>query len=291
MATTQLRRAVAAAPADTFKVATWNIRSGMGIRGFTTTSWDDETLNCEDPSRPLNAWGHRLPQRELARLRDDPAIVAVGLQEAWNCAAPPRVNSVLGFTGVSMEVEGVALLARHGFRGQVRYTRIDDEENRWVVGGDACLDEACDATVPVYSTHWGAPAGGFEAQAAATAALLSAEARPHVLVGDLNVSEVDRWSPWVPCAAASSRSPALDILRRAGYQDAWASTHLGEGWTGMVSRPECGHPQGSPFKRIDYVLTKGLRPLSMAQFARPAPGADAPSDHIGLIVELAVAAP
>ena len=41
----------------TFKVATWNIRSGMGVRGFATRNWDDETLNCSDPSRPVNAWG------------------------------------------------------------------------------------------------------------------------------------------------------------------------------------------------------------------------------------------
>jgi hypothetical protein len=39
-----------------FKVATWNIRSGMGIRGFTTTSWSHETTNCTDQSKPVNAW-------------------------------------------------------------------------------------------------------------------------------------------------------------------------------------------------------------------------------------------
>jgi endonuclease/exonuclease/phosphatase family metal-dependent hydrolase len=263
----------------------------MGVRGFTTTTWDDETLNCEDASRPLNAWGHGLPQRELARLRDDPAIVALGLQEAWNCASPERVNGILGFATASMEVEGVALLARHGFRGPVQYTRINAEENRWVVGGDVCLDEACATTVPVYSTHWGAPPDEFPLQARATVELLGRQPRPHVLVGDLNVYEIDRWSPWAPCAAATTRSAALDIVRRAGYRDAWPSTQIGAGWTGMASRPECGHPQGGPFKRIDYVFTRGLDAIATAQFARAAPGGDAPSDHIGLIAELAFPRP
>src|SRR5205814_892059 len=71
-----------------FKVATWNIRSGMGIRGFTTTSWSSDTLNCTDRSQLLNAWGIGLPQQELEQIRDDASIVAFATQEAWNCGNP-----------------------------------------------------------------------------------------------------------------------------------------------------------------------------------------------------------
>ncbi|MGE0445989.1 MAG: endonuclease/exonuclease/phosphatase family protein [Vicinamibacterales bacterium] len=311
----QLRRSVAVATAPTFKVATWNIRSGMGVRGFRTRSetkvsgsvepgtsvpagsvepgtsvpagsWDHETLNCDDRSRAMNAWGIGLPQRVLAELRQDEAIVAVALQEAWNCAAPERVNEILGFATASREVEGVALLARHGVRGSVRYARLDAANNRWVVGADVCLDEACQRTVPVYSTHFGSAADELTSQARAVVELLRESSSPHLLLGDLNVYEIDRWSPWVPCAGTTRRSPVLDVLRAAGYRDAWVETQAGAGWTGMASRPDCGSPQGMPFKRIDYVLTRGVDVIATSQFAAAMPGGDAPSDHRGLIAEL-----
>jgi endonuclease/exonuclease/phosphatase family metal-dependent hydrolase len=237
----------------------------------------------------LNAWGVGLPQRVLRHLRDDRGVIALALQEAWNCAAPAHVNRVLGFESASREVEGVALVARYGMRGPVRYTRIDERHNRWVVGGDVCLDPACATTVPIYSTHWGAPPDELVRQATATVEALSSVGR-HVLLGDLNVHDIDRWSPLVPCALGDRRgADALQILRGAGYRDAWRATHAGAGWTGMASRPGCGLPSGSPYKRIDYVLTRGLVPRSSTQFAIAQPGADAPSDHRGLTAELSLA--
>src|SRR4029079_142487 len=85
-----------AARVERFKVATWNIRSGMGIRGFSTTSWSSDTLNCTARSKPTHAWGIGLPQQELERIRDDQSIVAFATQEAWNCGNPANINSVLG---------------------------------------------------------------------------------------------------------------------------------------------------------------------------------------------------
>jgi endonuclease/exonuclease/phosphatase family metal-dependent hydrolase len=55
----------------------------------------------------------------------------------------------------------------------------------------------------------------------------------------------------------------------------------------MASRPGCGQPRGNLFKRIDYVFTKGLDVVSTTRFARPEPGADAPSDHAGVTAEIA----
>lgn len=263
----------------------------MGVRGFAAGNWDHDTLNCDDRSRPLNAWGIGLPQRVLADLSKDDAIVALALQESWTCATPERVNEILGFAAFSREVEGVALLARHGVRDSFRYARIDASHNRWVVGADVCLDEACLRTVPVYSTHFGAASAELVPQAHAVVELLHASASPHLLLGDLNVYEIDRWSPWVPCADTTRRSAVLDVLRAAGYRDAWVETQAGAGWTGMASRPECGSPQGAPFKRIDYVLTRGLDAVATRQFAVAQPGGDAASDHRGLIAELVVPNP
>jgi hypothetical protein len=282
--------AVERGSAATFKVATWNIRSGMGIRGFATTGWSSDTLNCTDGSQPMNAWGIGLPQAELARIRDDQAIVALAVQEAWNCGNPSNINSVLGFKDISRDRGGPALAARHGFASSPTFTQITSED--WVVGALVCLDPACAASMPMFSTHWTAPNNDFGPLAQRTLDLLGSQAAPHVLMGDLNVYRVDAWNPDVPCTGRDQpgRVAAIERMRSAGYADAWAQTQGSEGWTGMSSRAGCGVPSGNLFKRIDYVYTKDLRAISTTRIGRAAPGADAPSDHVVLVAELAVAA-
>ena len=275
-----------AAQATAFKVATWNIRSGMGIAGFTTTNWTSNTANCHDRSQPLNAWGMGLPQAELARVRDDKAIVAFAVQEAWNCASPTDINSVIGFKDMSGERNGTALAARHGFASAPTYVNVGGDD--WIVGGAVCLDATCSASVPIFSAHWTPPGNAFGPVAQRTLEVLGAQSAPHVLLGDLNVYRVDAWNPDVPCTGpdAPGRVEAIQRMEAAGYVDAWKTTQGGEGWTGMATRNGCGAPNGNLFKRIDYVYTKNLRAISTARLARAAPGADAPSDHVMLVAEL-----
>jgi hypothetical protein len=272
-----------------FKVATWNIRSGMGIHGFATTGWSSDTLNCTDRSQPLNAWGMGLPQRELQAIRGDTSIVALAVQESWNCGAPAAVNSVLGFAGASQERNGVALFARYGFSGPVVYQQIFTN-NSWTVGGDVCLDAGCTRAVPMFSTHFGAPGDGVVRQAQRVLETLAGRPSPRLFMGDLNVFALDPWNPSVPCTGQppATHTQTLGAIEGAGYLDAWKATQSGEGWTGMATRNNCGEPNGNLFKRIDYVFVHGLVPLATARFARVAPGADAPSDHAGLIAELAI---
>ena len=269
-----------------FKVATWNIRSGMGIRGFNTTSWSSDTLNCTDRSKPLNAWGVGLPQQELERIRDDQSIVAFATQEAWNCGNPTNINSVLGFKTMSGERNGTALAARYGFASGPSYTKITGDD--WLVGGVVCLNPACSATIPVFAAHWSVPEDALGAAAQRTIEILGSQPVPHVVLGDLNVYRVDAWNPSVPCTGpdVAGRVDAIMNMEAAGYADAWKVTQGGEGWTGMSTRNGCGVPNGNLFKRIDYVYTKGLTALSTTRIARAAPGADAPSDHVALIAEL-----
>ena len=273
-----------------FKVATWNVRSGMGIRGFSTRHWSHDTLNCTDRSRPLNAWGIGLPQRELQRIRDDSTVIAVAVQEAWNCGRPENLNGVLRFKAATREHNGVALLARHGFAGGEIAHRIGGGGyDSWIVGARVCLDARCSATLPVFSTHWGAKDHReWPLQAQNVVSFLEGQPRPHVFAGDLNVFRIDRWSPRAPCTGGdnAARSRALEILERAGYVDAWTAAQNGEGWTGMTNRDDCGTPEGNVYRRIDYIFAAGLRVLSAKQFARGTPGADAPSDHVGVIAEL-----
>lgn len=278
----------------TFKVATWNIRSGMGIRGFSTTSWSHETINCTDRSKPINAWGMGLPQAELEKIKADPAIVALALQEAWNCGGPQNVNGVVGFKTASRELNGTALLARYGFSGPVKYEKIDDKANQWLIGGDVCLDPGCTATLPMFSVHFGDTTDDLiPNQAQRVIDILEAQGAPRLFMGDLNVFKVDTWNPKVKCTGDDSppRVRTISMIEGAGYTDAWKATQSSEGWTGMASRPGCGSPNGNLFKRIDYVYSSGLQTLSTTRFARGEPGGDSPSDHAGLIAELALMAP
>jgi endonuclease/exonuclease/phosphatase family metal-dependent hydrolase len=280
----------AAGSSLTFKVATWNIRSGMGIRGFTTTTWSSDTLNCTDPSKPLNAWGIRLPQTELGRIRDDPAIVAFAVQEAWNCGNPANINGELGFQAMSREQNGTALAARYGFATAPTYTKVSNED--WVVGGRVCLNAACSTTLPIFAAHWSSATDDYGPMAQSTLDLLRSQPTPLVLMGDLNVYRVDAWNPKVRCTGddVAGRVDAIRRMEAAGYIDAWKTTQSGEGWTGMASRAGCGEPSGNLFKRIDYVYTIGnLTARSATRIARAAPGADAPSDHVALVVELSLA--
>jgi endonuclease/exonuclease/phosphatase family metal-dependent hydrolase len=282
----------ASAPA-TFKVATWNVRSGMGVTGFNTRTWNNDTLNCTDRTKLLNAWGVGLPQKELERLRADPAIVALAVQEAWNCGSPEQLNSVLGFKAATREQNGVALLARHGFKGSPTYQRVGAVYPSWLIGGAVCLDAQCSATLPAFSTHWGGTDDEWPRQAQNVIAFLASQSGPHLFMGDLNIFKIDQWNPRVPCTNDDKpgRSRAIALIERAGYVDAWKATQSGAGWTGMASRPDCGSPEGNLYKRIDYIYAKQLRVVSTTIFARAAPGADAPSDHAGLIAELALPTP
>jgi hypothetical protein len=281
------------AASDTIKVATWNVRSGMGIAGFGTRNWRHDTLNCTDRTKPMNAWGMGLPQRELERIKTDPKIIALAVQEAWNCGSPKQLNSVLGFKTPTRQRNGVGLIARHGLNGSPIFQRVGAGYDSWLVGGSVCVDQECSATLPLFSTHWGGSDAEWPLQAQNVLTFLNGQPEPHLFMGDLNVFRIDRWNPRVPCTNTDKpgRSRAIALIEQAGYVDAWKATQSGEGWTGMASREDCGSPEGNLYKRIDYIYVKGLRVISSHRFAKAAPGADAPSDHAGIIAELAFSTP
>jgi len=235
----------------------------------------------------MNAWGVGLPQKELERIRTDPAIVVLALQEAWNCGSPKHVNAVLKFKSEPDEREGVSLLARYGFAAPPRFEEIDPRNHRWIESARVCLNAACAASLQMFATHLGGGDGDFLPQVQRVLAIADAASAPRLLMGDLNLFKIDQWNPRVPCTTPDTpgRVNAIAAIERAGYTDTWKVLNSGEGWTGMASRKGCGTPSGSFYKRIDYVLTKGLKATAITRFGQPPPGGDAPSDHAGLIAE------
>ncbi|HEV7802783.1 MAG TPA: endonuclease/exonuclease/phosphatase family protein, partial [Burkholderiales bacterium] len=268
--------APAAAP-RTFKVAFFNIQSGKGEPAMPgVVSPFTDTANCTDTSRPLNAWGHGLVQRELTtRVGNDTAVVALGLTEAWACGKPSAVKNVLGWKAASTERNGTAIVARYGFSGPEQWLQLDTTRNlnpkdtMWLLRVPICLDSQCTRSVTVFTVHWYGSGllpldveSVFETQSQQTIDFMSAvpAGQPHILLGDLNAFDGNE----VLCAQAPRTKP-LHMLRDAGYVDAWPAIHgPAEGNTGMWNRTACGTPAGNLFKRIDYTWSKGTNPLSMA---------------------------
>ena len=291
-----------AQPAIMFKAASWNIRSGMGIKAFSGgfgPLFSSNTSNCTDPTRPMNAWGWGLPQQALTEtLSGDPAVIALGLQEAWGCASPENVRRVLGWKYASGELNGTALLARHGIKGLLVTERIatrdvDATEDQYLFGADVCLDAGCTTTARIYTVHY---AGADHAQIAIQIqnTIRAIDAQPlasvNVVAGDFNTYDTDLVPK--PCATPPPESPGMVEWARSGYVDAWALLRPHEdGDTGMWNRNGCGTPNGGLFKRIDYIMTRGYAPVAVDRWAMINPGVeDAPSDHAGIVATLTTGA-
>jgi hypothetical protein len=284
--------ALTATPA-TFKIAYWNIKSAKGavaLAGHPATFAD--TSNCTDPALPLNAWGIGLVQQELvAKIKNDPSVVALGLGEAWLCGSDKNVAAALGWPARSDNKNGVAIVARYGFAGPATWTQLDTSlasnpnDTMWVVRTPVCLDAACSAAITVFTAHWGGGGREYDIQARQTAAFMAQMplGEPHLMVGDLNV-----WEGTGTVCTQNPQNTALGAIRNAGYLDTWLTVNgSAEGYTGMANRSGCGVPMGYTWKRIDYAWYKNLTPVSMKRFGMRTPGDGSPSDHYGIIAEYA----
>jgi hypothetical protein len=285
-----------AAQPRTLKLAFYNIRSGIGMQPLgRRPSPFAETANCDAKMGAVNAWGAGLVQAELVKsIAADRRVLALGLAEAWKCASPANVREVLGWKADSGERNGVAIVARYGFAGNVEWLELDtsNNENRrdtmWIVRASVCLDTSCRASVDMYAAHWSGTGTlrqeTFDRQAQQSVEFMRRSAGPHALLGDLNVFEGD-----AEVCRQRPNNTSLGYLRRAGYVDAWPLIHgHAEGYTGMVNRAGCGVPEGYVWKRIDYAWSKRLDPVSISRFGVVRAGEPAPSDHFGIVVEYPV---
>jgi exonuclease III len=280
----------------TFKLAFYNIRSGIGIQPLGRRPAPfAETANCNPKMGAVNAWGVGIVQKELVRsVNNDPLVLALGLAEAWVCASPARVREALGWKADSSERNGVAIVARYGFAGEVEWLQLDTSNNTnlrdtmWIVRASVCTDSSCRASIDLYAAHWAGtgPRGHetFDRQAQQSVEFMTRSAGPHALLGDLNVFEGSS-----DVCGQRPNNTSLTFLRRAGYVDAWLAIHgNAEGYTGMVNRRGCGVPEGYVWKRIDYAWSTRLTPMSISRFGIVTAGEAAPSDHVGIIAEYAL---
>jgi hypothetical protein len=283
---------------QTFKVAFWNIQSGFGEHPLAgRTCGFTEGPNCKDPSKPLNAWGVKVVQDTLVKtIREDDAVVALGLGEAWTCATPAAVQQVLGWKARSASKNGLSIVAKYGFDGPEEWLQLDTSRNtnprdtKWVLRIPVCLDASCTRSIVTYTAHWYSVTKTDEedyavarTQGQQTIEFMTrgSKGEPHLLIGDLNAFEGES-----PVCGQNPRPEPIKMLRDAGYIDAWPALHgAEEGFTGMWNRRRCGNPEGYLWKRIDYAWSKGLKPVSMARFGMVEPGECAPSDHAGIVVE------
>jgi hypothetical protein len=271
-----------------FKVANWNLRSGMGIAGTKNPKIDSDTTDCsKNASKP---GGPFWPA--MNAVRDDRAIIALGVEEAWACATPEKIVEYLHWKHATPQMNGTALITRYGLKGdhvmkQIAFAKVEGAtEDRYLFGGDVCVDKACSATVRIYAAHFSAPDdAGFTAQAHNTIEYVKTQpsADRNIILGDLNFYMANR--TLVPCAATKQTSPPADVFAAAGYVDAWKELKpTTDGPTGMWNRHGCGNPDGGLFKRIDYIYSRGLQPTDVRLFAMITPMVeDAPSDHAGIV--------
>ena len=284
--------------ASTAKVAFFNIQSGKGEQGFAGRAAPfTESTNCVDTTAPLNAWGVGFIQRELtAKLANDPSVIALGLAEAWICGTPENVRKALNWKAHSGELNGLGIVARHGFAGAVTFFRLDtslstNAEPRYILHAPVCLDAACSGTFDVFAIHAYATgpytADSLVRQMEQAVAFMAQKAstRPRAIVGDFNVYE----ETGAPCATLQFPPRILDVLRTSGYVDAWRALHGDTpGYTGMINRLNCGIPEGSPYSRVDYAWSLDAAPLSMTRFGVAPPGDASASDHYGILAEYPV---
>ncbi|HWP34095.1 MAG TPA: endonuclease/exonuclease/phosphatase family protein [Thermodesulfobacteriota bacterium] len=258
-----------------WKVAHWNVMSGFGKGGWSGSCPFKPGSDCS-----RNAWGSGVMKRILIeKVKNDPAVVALTLNEAWTCATPRRIQALLGWAGVAPnhttagEVGGVSIVARYGFAGPAEVKALpkcsSSSGQYYIVRAPVYTDAARTRVAQVYATHW----KGCAIEAAATVAFMQKQAyKPRSLTGDLNVKD--------PASAA------IRTLLGMNYRDAWrVLSGTAAGHTATWNR-EYGDPPGNLYKRIDYAFFKTLTPVSIVRFNHNGPaGTCKPSDHAGLIVE------
>ena len=280
------------------KVAFWNMMSGKGVDALPGHNAPFiDTPNCTDPTQPLNAWGVGATQAQLNTIKNDSAVIAMGVAEAWTsvCASHEAIREYLGWAATTGEQNGVGLIAKYGFAGPAQWQQLDTSLNTspndtaWVVRAPVCLNAACSQSMPVYTGHWYGTGSSwqtsYDRQAQQTATFLTSTSNglPHVLVGDLNTFEGS-----APVCSQSPNNTSLGYLRSAGYLDAWLTIHgAAEGYTGMADRAGCGVPEGYTWKRIDYAWTPAsYQPIDIERWAMTTPGDASPSDHYAIVVTL-----
>lgn len=212
-------------------------------------------------------------------MRDDPDVVALTLNEAWTCATPSAIRSLLGgswtvvpWPNTAPERGGVAILVKYGTAGAAEdrvFTKCSSgAEERRVLRVPIYVDAAKTQVVQLYATHL----TGCQAEVNELRAFMGERAgEPQLLLGDFNIRSDQDYAMFGAWAGS-------------GLVDVWPLFHTSEGETATWNT-SFGSPTGNLYKRIDYAWTRNLTPTAIARFNHNGtPGVCKESDHAGLVV-------
>jgi hypothetical protein len=278
-----------------WKVVHWNVMSGFGKGGVQGSCSFTPGSTCSS-----NAWGNGsgpLAQRLVQVVKNDASVVALTLNEAWTCAKPLAIASLLGWSSSAIapndtterEIAGVSILARYGFApypNDSSGNRIPNRkaltkcsstaDQRWVVYAPVYVNSAKTKVVHVYATHW----TGCDIEATETRDFMQLNAyKPRSFTGDLNVKD--------------GVGNPITILTNTNYKDVWPRLNgTANGDTATWNSGQYGNPINNLYKRIDYAFYKNgdattgsIDPTAMGRFNHDGtPGTCKESDHAGIVV-------
>ena len=221
-------------PVSPLNVLTFNIHGGLGHGRLDLRYLADEIAGWR-PDVVL------LQEVDRYRLRTGVVDQAAWLGRALDMHVAYGANKrrAPARAGLPRAAIGNAILSRTPIRGwrNVHLPNRPGLELRGLLRAEIEVDGQ---PLSVYVTHLQHTSAAVRIeQASAIRALLATDPLPKIVGGDLN---------------AEQDSPAVRTLLRTGLQDTWRSVGEGPGLT---------VPNGSPHRRIDYVLhDPGIRPLA-----------------------------
>ena len=145
----------------TFKLAYYNIQSGLGARASPghASSFVRTKLHRPDPADECVGRGNGAAGTDRANRKGSAGSLPWASAKR-GLARPPNGSCQCLGEGSVDDANGVAMLTRYGFAGPEIWQQLDTTQNenpadtKWVLRLRVCLDAPCSQTFPVMVAHW-----------------------------------------------------------------------------------------------------------------------------------------
>ena len=317
--------------AVTAAFAYWNVFGGNGVPRLAAANYarPDEPFTCRNTAgeplddraystntgAALTAADGAMTEVLVQQIKNDPAVVALGVSESWGAAETTRLLDILGWSPADVTARnfGDVILTRHGFTEQGMSPPIGQTgaEVHKALYANVCLDERCSRTLPFFAVHTQAslalPYDVGMATLLAYVDQIVPAGSPRLIMGDFNAW--DRQTDPHVCVPGNEpgqgHEAGIRLIVNGGYTDLLRlKSPSGNRYTGMLNTPgfnqppnsctiAAGLPQGHPYKAIDHAYSRHLPEtaiLAAQRFGIPVGGYGncAASDHLGLKVTVRV---